>query len=79
MLSESVVILASDHGGIDKNHGGLTLEELESPLVFYGAGIKKGKIVAPTVKYDIAPTIAYMFGIEQPAVWVGKPILSVLQ
>lgn len=78
MLSESIIILASDHGGIDKKHGGNTLDEFESPLVFWGAGIRKGEIPVSTMKYDIAPTIAYLFGIKTPSVWVGRPIVSVL-
>lgn len=31
MLDESVVIITSDHGGIDKRHGGTSVNETESP------------------------------------------------
>lgn len=78
ILSESVIIVTSDHGGVERKHGGNTLNEFESPLIFWGAGIKEGEIPVSTMKYDIAPTIAYLFDIESPLVWVGRPIASIL-
>lgn len=42
ICDETVIIVASDHGGHDKGHGGKTMMEMETPLVFYGKNIKEG-------------------------------------
>ena len=41
IMDETVIIVTSDHGGIDKGHGGMTMDEMERPVVFYGKNIKK--------------------------------------
>ena len=51
------------------------MEDMESPLVIFGANVKQGyQIEAPVVQYDVAATIAYVLGIELPQVWRGKPV-----
>lgn len=80
ILDNTVFIITSDHGGIDKGHGGKTMDEMERPLIFWGKGIKKGhQITESTMVYDIASTIAYLLDIEQPQVWVGRPVMSVFE
>ena len=59
-------------------HGGKTLKEMESPFVILGNNIKKGhEIEEFMMQYDIAATIAYIFGLETPQAWIGRPVLSV--
>ena len=78
MLDETVFVLVSDHGGIGTGHGGATMDEMEVPLVFFGKGIKSDfEIPESTMVYDIASTIGYMFGVDQPQVWIGRPIMSI--
>lgn len=78
IMDETVIIVSSDHGGRDKGHGGKTMEEMEGPLFFYGKGIKKNfEIPESTMIYDIASTIGYIFGVDQPQVWIGRPIRSI--
>ncbi len=78
MMDETVFILASDHGGKGTGHGGPTLDEMETPIVFCGKGIKSDfEIPESTMVYDIASTIGYMFGVDQPQVWIGRPIMSI--
>ena len=80
MLEETIFILTSDHGGIKTGHGGKTMSEMQTPIIFWGKGIKKGfQIPESTMMYDIAGTIGYMFGIEQPQVWIARPIYSIFQ
>ena len=43
IYDSSVVIVTSDHGGIGKGHGGITLAEMETPFVIAGPGV--GKLV----------------------------------
>ena len=78
MMDETIFILVSDHGGTGTGHGGPTLDEMETPIVFYGKGIKSDfEITESTMVYDIAATIGYMFGVKQPQVWIGRPIMSI--
>lgn len=80
IMDETVIVVVSDHGGIDKGHGSKTLKEMETPIVFYGKGIKKGfYIPESTMIYDIAGTLAYMLKVEQPQVWIARPILSIFE
>lgn len=78
IYENSIFIVSSDHGGIGNKHGGKTLKEMESPFVIYGNNIKKGhEIKEFMMQYDIAATIAYIFGLETPQAWIGRPVLSV--
>lgn len=80
IMDETVIMVTSDHGGIDTGHGGITMNEMQTPIVFYGKGIKKGFVIPEsTMVFDIAGTIGYMFDIEQPQVWLARPILSVFE
>lgn len=78
MMDETVFVLVSDHGGTGTGHGGPTLDEMQTPIVFYGKGIKSDfEIPESTMVYDIGSTIGYMFGVSQPQVWIGRPIMSI--
>ena len=69
MLEETIFVLVSDHGGKEKGHGGPTLDEMETPIVFYGKGVKSDfEIPESTMVYDIASTTGYMFVVNQPQV-----------
>ena len=75
LYDETIIFIVSDHGGINKGHGGNHPDEMTVPLVIYGENIKKGyQIEKPTFNYDIAPTVLSFFGLT-PNEWVvGKPI-----
>ncbi|MCF7567869.1 alkaline phosphatase [Sabulilitoribacter arenilitoris] len=78
LLKDTVIIFSSDHGGIDKGHGGKTLLEVEIPWIIYGKNIpKKGELSSSIVTYDTAATIAYLLGLETPDFWRGKFITEV--
>lgn len=80
MMDETVIILSSDHGGIRTNHGGITLDEMETPLVFYGKGVKKGfEITESTMVIDIPATEAWLFGIEPHEAWLGNPVTTAFE
>ena len=77
MMDETVFILSADHGGKGTGHGGKTMNEMQTPIVFYGKGIKQGaQITESTMVYDIAGTVVFMLGVEQPQVWIARPIKS---
>ena len=71
----TVFIITSDHGGFGKKHGGITLDEMESPFIIKGKGIRKNfEITDSVMSFDVAPTIARLFGVKRvPQVWVGRP------
>ncbi|MDR0825358.1 MAG: alkaline phosphatase [Prevotella sp.] len=72
---ETVIMVVADHGGIDKGHGGKSLQEVQAPLVICGRGMKKGhELESVIVNYDHAATIARVFGLKRPQAWRGQPI-----
>jgi predicted AlkP superfamily pyrophosphatase or phosphodiesterase len=79
LREKTVVIMTADHGGKGKSHGGPTMDELEIPFIISGPGIRKGcEIQQPVNTYDTAATIAVLFGLRPPDVWIGKPIREAL-
>lgn len=81
MLDETIFILTSDHGGINKGHGGKTIQEMETPFIISGKNIKRGLRFddISMMQFDIASTIAYIFNLEQPQVWIGRPMKNVFK
>ncbi|MBI2431458.1 MAG: alkaline phosphatase [Candidatus Hydrogenedentes bacterium] len=77
MEEKTIVLVTADHGGRQKGHGGNSMAELEIPWIIKGPGVIPGKeITAPVNTFDTAATVAYLFGIVPPEVWIGKPVRS---
>ena len=52
-----------------------TTAEIEIPWIIAGPGVAGGKeIRKPVNTYDTAVTIAYIFGLQPPECWIGKPV-----
>lgn len=80
IMDESIIIVTSDHGGIDKGHGGKTLQEMETPFIIAGKNVKKGSSITESmVQYDVAATMAYIFNLRQPQVWTGRPLKHIFK
>ncbi len=80
LYEKSYFIVVSDHGGVGKGHGGVSLAEIETPLIIAGPATAKNKIVLqPVNNFDVASTVLYLFGIEQPSYWLGKPISAAFE
>ena len=80
IYDDTIVMMTADHGGINKGHGGQTLEELEIPFIVCGKGIKtQGEISDVMMQYDTAATIAEVFRLKRPQAWRGDPIYSVFR
>lgn len=79
MLKETIFIVTADHGGIGNGHGGKTMNEMETPFIISGKNIKKGVQFddISMMQFDVASTIAYIFGLKQPQVWIGRPMKQV--
>lgn len=78
IYDNSIIIVTSDHGGIDKGHGGITMMEMETPFIIAGKGIYPGrKFQESMMQFDVAPTIAEIFHLALPQVWVGRSMKQV--
>ena len=75
-FEDTVVMFVSDHGGIEKGHGGETMEEMEAPFLIYGCGVKPGEITDVVAGYDVAATIAWVLGIAPHQAWRGRALTS---
>jgi predicted AlkP superfamily pyrophosphatase or phosphodiesterase len=60
-------------------HGSSFSYDTHVPLLFYGAGIKKGSTLINTEVIDIAPTISALLEISFPNGCTGKPLDLVLE
>lgn len=81
ILDNTIFILTSDHGGIKKGHGGKTMEEMETAFIISGKNIRKGLCFddISMMQYDVASTIAHIFNLQQPQVWIGRPMKTVFK
>ncbi len=80
IYENSIIIITSDHGGIDKGHGGKTMREMETPFIIAGKNIRKGGAFEESMmQFDIAPTIARIFNLETPQVWIGRSMDQVFK
>jgi predicted AlkP superfamily pyrophosphatase or phosphodiesterase len=76
---KTVVMIASDHGGVGKKHGGETMAEIEIPFVLAGPGVRRGHTIqAPSNVYDIAPTVIRLLRLEPHPAWTGRPVSEAL-
>lgn len=75
IAEETILMIVADHGGINYNHGGKDLMEVETPMVIKGPGIKANHEVTDQVLgFDYGITIARMLNIEPHKAWRGKVI-----
>jgi len=70
------VLITSDHGGKGRNHGKNSLAEIQIPWILAGPEIAPGEIATPVYTYDTAATIAWIFGLEEPGCWIGRPVFA---
>ena len=72
---EYSVILMTDHGGHELNHGQDVPEDMIIPLFFYGDAFEAGKVIDGVSIMDIAPTITKILGIDPDEYWRGSSIV----
>jgi len=68
-----------EHEKKGTTHGAPYSYDTHVPLIFYGAGIKKGETVKRVEITDIAPTISQLLNIEYPNGCIGNPIVDLLE
>ena len=56
------------------------MDELEIPWIVNGPGVRVNHEIKTAVNtYDLAPTIAWIFGLRPPSCWIGQPVLEAFQ
>lgn len=74
MAKNTLIIIVGDHGGIFRDHGGNTYDELVTPIIFVGKGVKQNYAIQQTIyKYDLAADVAFALHLKAPQVWTGRP------
>jgi arylsulfatase A-like enzyme len=73
------VLVTSDHGGTRHGHGKNSLAEIQIPWILAGPGVAPGRITAPVNTYDTAATLAWIFNLEMPSCWTGRPVKTAFQ
>lgn len=54
--------------------------EMETPFIIAGKNIRKsGLFEESMMQFDCASTIAALFGLQQPQVWIGRPMSQVFR
>ena len=80
MWDDTIFILTADHGGLNKGHGGKTMQEMQTPFIISGKGIKKGyNFTESMMIFDVASTLANIYKIQPPKVWIGRRMQQVFK
>lgn len=75
LYDDTHFIIASDHGGIEYGHGGVSMDEIKVPWLISGPGIIENRMISqPNDVFNTAPTIIHLLGLEQPWEWIGRPM-----
>ncbi|MDF1839500.1 MAG: alkaline phosphatase family protein [Planctomycetota bacterium] len=64
-----LVLVTTDHGGIDKGHGGQSIDERNIWIIAHGKNITPGTLPHELGHTTIAPTALQHLGIECPKEW----------
>lgn len=79
IADKTVIIFTADHGGINKGHGSISMQEMQIPWIIAGKGIRANhEITESIMTFDTTATIAMLFKLKTPQVWIGRPVKSIL-
>lgn len=73
LYKDTHFLLITDHGGINKGHGGVSMNEMQVPWAITGPQIKKvGVITTPNSNKNTSLVLAKIFGVKAlPEYWTG--------
>lgn len=74
--NEYTIIITSDHGGHDRDHGSDIPEDMTIPMFFIGKQFEPGKVLENVSLLELAPTIADVMGVPWAEGWEGRTILE---
>ncbi len=79
-FDETMFLVIADHGFNGHNHGDQTIQGNEVPFILYGNGLKKGYQIPAAVNVtDVAATVACIFNVTAPQVWIGRPVICAFE
>lgn len=79
LWDETVLLLCGDHGQASEGwHEPYSESSSATPLIIVGAGIPAGRTFDYCEIFDIAPTIAYLTGVETPRHSIGRVLSEAL-
>lgn len=70
----TLIIITSDHGGHNSDHGLNIPEDMTIPWIISGPQIVPGELQTPVYIYDTAPTVAFALGLPLQPEWDGAPV-----
>ncbi len=71
------VIVTSDHGGHDRDHGSDDPRDMTIPWIAWGKGVQAGMALSDSIRtMDTAATALWVLGIAEPESWAGRPVAS---
>lgn len=76
VTESTFVLVTSDHGGTAHGHGKNSLPEILIPWILSGPGVAPGRIAALVNTFDTALTVAWIFDLDPPQCWIGRPVLT---
>jgi predicted AlkP superfamily pyrophosphatase or phosphodiesterase len=78
--ADCTLLIQSDHGGHDRNHGTDLPEDLTIPWIAAGPGIRQGyEISAPVSLLDTSPTLVHLLGIAPHHEWEGRCVEEIFE
>ena len=77
IMDKTAILFTADHGGINKGHGAISMQEMQIPWILAGPGIRKDNEIQESVMtFDTGATIAALLGLKTPQVWIARPVKS---
>ena len=73
----TLIIVTSDHGGHNSDHGLNIPEDMTIPWIINGPQVVPGELQTPVYIYDTAPTIAFALGLPIQPDWDGIPVYKI--
>jgi arylsulfatase A-like enzyme len=79
LWDETVLLLCGDHGQADEGwHEPYSESSSTTPLIIVGTGIPAGRAFEYCEIFDLAPTIAFLTGVEAPSHSIGRVLREAL-
>ena len=76
----TVVLFTADHGGVNKGHGLISMNEMQIPWIIKGPGIHQNRQISESIMtFDTAATIAELLKLNRPQVWIGRPVKEAMK
>ena len=70
------VIVTSDHGGHDRDHGSDDPRDVLIPWIVWGRSVEPGRLEREVETMDTASTVLWLFDVPEPANWAGDPVIE---